>query len=171
MPRRLWNGLGKRERNVARRLTELLLSAPKLRGTLGGQNGMSSSMAARAARRRTAPVGARSAGELRPKLRGALSSPAKLSRPLAAAARIRAASTRRGSAAARFRWCTFPSPDWSVPFARLHLALEVDLGALLAILLDDLADILVEDHDVVPLGASPCARRWPCRARTRTWRA
>src|SRR5208282_3531742 len=39
-----------------------------------------------------------------------------------------------------------------LPLARLQLALEIDLRALLAILLGDLAEVLVEDHDVVPLG-------------------
>src|ERR1700677_735669 len=38
-------------------------------------------------------------------------------------------------------------------FPALDLTLDVDLGALFAILFGDLADILVEDHDVVPLGA------------------
>ena len=37
-------------------------------------------------------------------------------------------------------------------FARLQLALDIDFRALLAILLDDAADIVVEDHDIVPLG-------------------
>ncbi len=40
-----------------------------------------------------------------------------------------------------------------LPFARLQLAFDVDLRALLAVLLGHLAEILVEDHDVVPLGA------------------
>src|SRR4029077_16924703 len=38
------------------------------------------------------------------------------------------------------------------PFARLQLALEVNLGALLQILLGDLAKALIENHDPVPLG-------------------
>src|SRR5262252_7026037 len=38
------------------------------------------------------------------------------------------------------------------PFARLQLAFEINLGALLQILLGDLAQTLVEDHDAVPLG-------------------
>ena len=40
-----------------------------------------------------------------------------------------------------------------LPFARLQLALDVHFRALLAILLGDLAKILIEDHDIVPLGA------------------
>jgi len=52
-------------------------------------------------------------------------------------------------------------------FARLQLAFEIDLRALLAILLGDLAEVLVEDHNIVPFGPLPCARRWPCRARCR----
>src|SRR5262249_5990170 len=39
-----------------------------------------------------------------------------------------------------------------LPFARLQLALEVDLRALLQILLGDPAKPLVEDHDAMPLG-------------------
>ena len=39
-----------------------------------------------------------------------------------------------------------------VPFARLQRALDVDLRALLQVLLGDLAEPLVEDHDAVPLG-------------------
>jgi len=39
------------------------------------------------------------------------------------------------------------------PFARLERALDIDLRALLQILLDDLDELLVEDHDAVPLGA------------------
>src|SRR5207253_5547712 len=38
------------------------------------------------------------------------------------------------------------------PFAGLQRALDVNLGALLQILLGDLAESLVEDHDAVPLG-------------------
>src|SRR5262249_34360476 len=38
------------------------------------------------------------------------------------------------------------------PFAGLQRALEIHLGALLQILLADLAEPLVEDHDAVPLG-------------------
>src|SRR4051794_4358704 len=38
------------------------------------------------------------------------------------------------------------------PFARLQLALEVNLGALLQVLLGDLAQSFIEDHDPVPLG-------------------
>src|SRR5215470_14421481 len=45
-------------------------------------------------------------------------------------------------------------------FARLELALEIDLRALAQILLGDLAQVLVEDHDAVPLGLFlPLARR------------
>src|SRR4051794_16416965 len=39
-----------------------------------------------------------------------------------------------------------------VVLARLDLPFEIDLRALLAILLDDTADVLVINHDVVPLG-------------------
>src|SRR5271168_3361605 len=39
-----------------------------------------------------------------------------------------------------------------LPLAGLELALDIDLGALLAVLLRHLAEVLVEDHDVVPLG-------------------
>src|SRR5579872_1424356 len=39
-----------------------------------------------------------------------------------------------------------------LPLARLQLALDEDLGALLEILLGDPAQILVEDDDAVPLG-------------------
>src|SRR6185295_5821139 len=38
------------------------------------------------------------------------------------------------------------------PFAGLQRALDVNLGALLQILLDNLAKRLGEDHDAVPLG-------------------
>src|SRR5690606_30590834 len=38
-----------------------------------------------------------------------------------------------------------------LPFAGLELAFDVDLGALAQILLDDPAQVLVEDHDGVPL--------------------
>src|SRR5271166_936674 len=40
-----------------------------------------------------------------------------------------------------------------LPLAGLQLALDVDFRALLAVLLRHLAEILVENHDVVPLGA------------------
>src|SRR5947209_4868606 len=40
-----------------------------------------------------------------------------------------------------------------LPFAGLQLALEIDLGALLEILLGNPTKPLVEDHDAVPLGA------------------
>src|SRR4029079_1457757 len=40
----------------------------------------------------------------------------------------------------------------ALPFAGLQRALDVDLGALLQILLGDLAQVLVEDHDRVPFG-------------------
>src|SRR6185437_10361885 len=39
------------------------------------------------------------------------------------------------------------------PFARLERALEIDLGTLLQVFLDDLHELVVEDHDAVPLGA------------------
>jgi hypothetical protein len=38
------------------------------------------------------------------------------------------------------------------PFACLQSAFQVNLRALLEVLLDDLAEALVEDHDAVPLG-------------------
>src|SRR6476660_864238 len=45
-------------------------------------------------------------------------------------------------------------------FARLQLALNVNLRAFLAVLLGDLAEILVENHDIVPFGAvAPLAGR------------
>ena len=40
-----------------------------------------------------------------------------------------------------------------LPLAGLELALDVNLGALLQVLLGDLAEVLVVDDDVVPLGA------------------
>src|SRR5207253_3154449 len=40
-----------------------------------------------------------------------------------------------------------------LPFAGLQLALDVDLRALAQVLLGDPRQVLVEDHDVVPLGA------------------
>src|SRR5262249_16153339 len=39
-----------------------------------------------------------------------------------------------------------------LPFAGLQLTLDVNLGAFLQVLLGDLDQIVVEDHDVVPLG-------------------
>src|SRR6266567_4182899 len=42
-----------------------------------------------------------------------------------------------------------------LPFAGLQLALEIDLGTLLEILLGDPAKPLVEDHDPMPLGPLP----------------
>src|SRR4029077_9924990 len=42
-----------------------------------------------------------------------------------------------------------------LPFARLQLALDVNLRALLEILLGDPAQILVEDDDAMPLGLFP----------------
>ena len=39
------------------------------------------------------------------------------------------------------------------PFAGLQRALEINLGALAQILLGDLGQVLVEDHDAMPLGA------------------
>src|SRR5262252_7986238 len=42
-----------------------------------------------------------------------------------------------------------------LPFARLQLALDVDLRTLLQILLGHLGEILVEDHYAVPLGPFP----------------
>src|ERR1700738_4251077 len=47
-----------------------------------------------------------------------------------------------------------------LPFARLQRAFEVNLGALLEVLLDDAAEVLVEDHHPVPFGAlAPLAGR------------
>src|ERR1700722_13445778 len=40
-----------------------------------------------------------------------------------------------------------------LPFTRLQLAFEVNFRALLAILLGDFAQVLIEDHDIVPFGA------------------
>src|SRR5262249_3990011 len=46
------------------------------------------------------------------------------------------------------------------PFARLKLALDVHLRALLQILLGDLGEVLVEDHHAVPFGLlAPLAGR------------
>ena len=39
-----------------------------------------------------------------------------------------------------------------LPFAGLQLTLDIDLHALLQVLLGDLGEIVVEDHDVMPLG-------------------
>src|SRR5882762_582950 len=39
------------------------------------------------------------------------------------------------------------------PFARLQGALDIDLGALAQVFLGDRDEVLVEDHDAVPLGA------------------
>src|SRR4029077_17588479 len=46
----------------------------------------------------------------------------------------------------------FLGPALVGPFSRLQLAFDVNLGALLQILLGDLAESFVEDHDPVPLG-------------------
>ena len=39
-----------------------------------------------------------------------------------------------------------------LPFAGLQLALDIDLRALLQVLLGDLGEVVVEDHDAMPLG-------------------
>src|SRR5262249_46347030 len=39
-----------------------------------------------------------------------------------------------------------------LPFARLQLAFDIDLRALLQILLGDLGEVVVENDDIVPLG-------------------
>jgi hypothetical protein len=64
------------------------------------------------------------AARLKPELRGAPSS-GKLSRPSPP-----------------------PRAALVLPFARLQLAFEVNFRALLAILLGDLAEVFVEDHDI-----------------------
>src|SRR5438876_1891290 len=54
-----------------------------------------------------------------------------------------------------------------LPFARLQLPLEIDLGSLLQILLGDPAKALIEDDDAVPLGAFAALARClvaPCIA-------
>ena len=50
------------------------------------------------------------------------------------------------------------------PFAGLQRAFEINLRALLEILLDDLAQALVEDRRRGATRSFPCARRWSCRA-------
>ena len=65
----------------------------------------------------------------------------------------RASAIRRGTSAARPRSCSGRRRILILPLAGLELAAQKDPGSLLAVLLGDLSEVLVENRDAMPLGS------------------
>ena len=113
--------------------------------------------------------GVRSIGEERPKLEPEILEAAAVKIGVAAAAAVQQRQFAAKALQHDFRGLALIA-FLVGEFARLQLALDIDLRALLQILLRDLAEILVEDHDIMPFGAILALALRPCRARIRSWR-
>ena len=113
----------------------------------------------RACRRAPAIAGWRAAGRVAPK---SLLSPL-IAAPAAATRAIQHGQRRVEALQHDFGRILFHALGVGV-LARLQLAFEINLRALLQILLGDLGEPFAEDHDPVPLGALLAARPSPCRA-------